>query len=486
MDRVRAAVLFASADKYVTTLLSIATTAVVARLVGPAEFGISVLGTAALGMANAVREIGTSAYIVQNPALSVDKLRAVVTLNLGLTLLIVAVVLLWAPALAVALGTPGLDVYLRVCVIAFLTGAVVFPLHALLAREMAFGRLAAVNIVSTVINSAVLVATAWAGASFLSFAFAQSVSAIVGMLLLIRFCPRWELFRPSLRKMRDVLSFSLFGGGTALLFRAGEFLSLMVLGALMTPAAIGLLHRASLLANFPERTIMAGVNAAALPAFSKAVRAGQDLAQRYLGAIERITAIIWPCLGLLIVLAHPLVLAFLGEDWRATVPLVQIIGGALLLNFPPGINYPVIIATGAVRLAFWLAALQLAVMLPVIATAAPFGIKAVAWATWPIIGINVAISMLFVRRAVRFGWGSLARVLARSLAASAAALAGPVAVAIAAGGPERISLPGAGLALALAGVGWLVALRGLSHPLWGELRRATNAALRRFSARAAE
>lgn len=480
MEKLRAAVLFASADKYVTTLLSIVTTAIVARMVGPAEFGVAVLGTAALGLANAVREIGTSAYIVQNPALSVDKLRAVVTLNVGLTLAIVAAVLLWSPALAAALGAPGLDVYLRVCVIAFLTGAVVFPLHALLARDMVFGRIAAVNIVSTVVNSVVLVAMAWAGASFLSFAFAQSVSAIAGMLLLIFFCPRFELFRPSLRKMHDVLSFSLFGGGTALLFRAGEFLSLMILGALMAPAAIGLLHRASLLANFPERTLMAGVNAAALPAFSKAVRAGDDLVQRYLGAVERISAIMWPCLGLLIVLAHPLVLAFLGEDWRATVPLVQIIGGALLLNFPPGINYPVIIATGAVRLAFLLAALQLAVMLPLIAIAAPFGIEAVAWATWPIVGINVAVSMLAVRRAVPFGWGGLARVLARSLAVSTAALAGPAAVAVAMGGPERISVLGAGGAIALAAIGWLVALRVLDHPLWGELRRAANAASRRL------
>ena len=37
MSTIRAAIFFASADKYVTTLLSIATTAIVARLIGPAE-----------------------------------------------------------------------------------------------------------------------------------------------------------------------------------------------------------------------------------------------------------------------------------------------------------------------------------------------------------------------------------------------------------------------------------------------------------------
>ena len=480
MNQIRAAILFASADKYVTTLLSIATTAVVARLIGPAEFGISVLGTAVLGMANAVRETGTSAYIVQNPTLTVDKLRAVFTLNLGLTLVIVAAVLLGAPALATALGAPGLDVYLWASAVAFLTGAVVFPLHALLARDMAFGRIASVHVVSTGVNSAVLIAAAWAGASFLSFAYAQSVSAIVGMLLLLRFRPQFDLFRPSLRQMRDVLSFSLFGGGTALLFRAGEFFSLMVLGTLMSPAAIGLLHRASLLANFPERTIMAGVNAAALPAFSVAARAGQDLIRRYLGFVERISAIIWPCLGLLVILAHPLVLAFLGDDWRATVPLVQVIGGALLLNFPPGINFPVLIATGAVRMAFWLAALQLAVALPIIAVAARFGIEAVAWATWPIVGVNVTISMFFVRRVIPFGWTALCSALGRSLAAAVAALVGPLGIALAAGGPERIGPADAAIALLLAGVGWLAALRSLHHPVWSELQRAGDAAHRRL------
>jgi hypothetical protein len=53
--------------------------------------------------------------------------------------------------------------------------------------------------------------------------------------------------------------------------------------------AVGLYQRAILLAQFPERVILAG--AVALPALSEEVRQERSLNASYLGAIEHITGL---------------------------------------------------------------------------------------------------------------------------------------------------------------------------------------------------
>tara|TARA_R110000850_G_scaffold64116_1_gene144208 strand:+ start:53811 stop:55289 length:1479 start_codon:yes stop_codon:yes gene_type:complete len=482
MDKIRTAVIVATADKYVSTAITLVTTAIVARLINPAEFGVTVLGAAVLLMANTLRDVGSSAYIIQAKELTLAKLRAAFTLNLFLTLAILPCMVLSAPALARLLNSPGLDLYLKICAVPFAVGAIVYPLHALLARDFAFGKLAVINIASTVFNSAVLIGTAIGGASYLSFAYAQVVSALVGTLLLLYFRPSFEIFRPSFSAWKDVLSFSLFSGGTGIVQRATEVLSVMAVGNFMPPAMVGLLNRASMIAQFPERTVMAGVSAAALPAFSEAAREKSDLRKYYLAAVERISGLIWPCLGLIIVLAAPLIRLFLGNDWLETIPLVQIIAGGLLLNFPPGLNYPILIAQGAVRRAFLLAILQACIVLPTIVISAQYGIHAVAWATWPIVAINVVLSTWFVQAyVIRFTWLDIGRALSRSAVATAATVAGPLAIVHYSGGSANVGLAEGLLAVGVAGVSWIASLYLLKHPLHMEFARILRAIARRIT-----
>ncbi|KDA01434.1 oligosaccharide flippase family protein [Hyphomonas oceanitis] len=481
MDKVRTAVIIATADKYVSTAITLVTTAIIARLINPAEFGVTVLGGAVLLMANTLRDVGTSSYIIQAQELTLPKLRAAFTLNLFLTLTILPCLVFAAPALASLLNSPGLDIYLKICAIPFAVGAIVYPLHALLARDFAFGKLAIINITSTIFNSTALICAAIAGASYLSFAFAQVVSALVGTALLIYFRPSFEIFRPSFSAWKTVLSFSLFSAFTGIVQRATEVLSVVAVGAFMPPAMVGLLSRASMIAQFPERTVMAGVTAAALPAFSEAAREKGDLRKYYLAALERISGLIWPCLALMIVLANPLIRLFLGNDWLETIPLVQIIAGALLLNFPPGLNYPILLAVGAVRPALLLAVLQASVVLPVITISAQYGIQAVAWATWPIVAINVVMSTWFVQAyVIRFSWLDIGRALSRSTIATIATVAGPITIVYLAGGSASIGLKESVLATGVGGVSWIGSLYLLKHPIYAEFARILKAVRRKI------
>ena len=64
------ALLFASGGRYLVMGVNLVSATVLARLLTPSEFGISVLGTSLLGVAEAIRELGSTAYLVQQKDLT--------------------------------------------------------------------------------------------------------------------------------------------------------------------------------------------------------------------------------------------------------------------------------------------------------------------------------------------------------------------------------------------------------------------------------
>ena len=481
MSRIRSALLHATAGNYATTIIGLGTTAVVSRLILPFEYGVAVLGMATLAVAGAVRELGSAAYLVQVEELTEDRLRGVFTINLSITLVLAAILALAAPVIAHTFDQPGLTAFLHVSLIGFLTGSIAYPLYGLLSRELAFRKLAAVAVCSAVVNSAVLLFFAALDFSYQSFALANVASGLTGALLLFWLKPTREMFRPGFVSWREILSFSLFTGGASILRDASNYLTISILGVILTPGVVGLLHRATQICQFPEKVILAGVTEVALPAFSDLARRREDLAATYLGAIEKLTAFMWPCLVLVILLAHPLVRAFLGPDWLEVIPLVQIIAGALLLNFSPGINYPLIVALGKTRRLFLLALLQMLVSLPVVLVAAQFGMTAVAWSTFIIVGVSVVASTWAVQGLIGFSIRQLLTSMLRSFGTTAISILPVAGLVMLFGGPDMLGALMSFAVLCTAGVGWILGIVVLDHPIRQEILPLFRAVLRRLT-----
>jgi O-antigen/teichoic acid export membrane protein len=226
-----------------------------------------------------------------------------------------------------------------------------------------------------------------------------------------------------------------------------------------------------LLALFPERVILAGVAAVALPAFAQQVREGQAPKEGYLKALGLISAAQWPSLVTLILLADPIVWILLGAQWQGVVPVLQILAAALLLSFPVPLHYPMLVALGAVRVIPITTLAQAVVTICLLAAAAPFGVEAAALSSFIFIPFASLLSLVVVRHYLKFSWPELAAAIARSAAATVAGAAGPVAVIAAAGWQTHLSIPLAVCAATLAGAGWIAGLWATRHPLLQEMLR---------------
>ncbi len=449
------------------------------RLLTPAEYGLSVLGGAILLIADAIRGLAGGAYLVQTEGLNSDKIRTSWTISVLVTLVMAIAVTGMARPIALYYGDPMLERYLQVIVITYLMGPFSLPIMALLAREMAFERLAIIGIVSIAIYGAIGIALAALGFGFMSYAWATVGAAVSGVSCCFWFYRDLSIFRPLLSEWRNVLGFGVFDSATIVIRSLSENLFYLVLGRVLNVEAVGLVQRAFSLAGFPERVILAGFGAVALPAFSDKVRRGHALKDSYLKAIEYLTAIQWPALMLLVVLAHPLVEILLGQKWLAVAPILQIIAASLFFNFPVGLEYPTLIAAGAVR------------FLPVIVLAQAIIFTSLWWlgTAWyglyggplsmlVIVPINVFISLLIVRSRLAFTIAELAGAMRKSIVILALSAIGPVITMLGAGSGADLSKQMALVAGMLCAVGWVYGLRLSRHPLGQDVLHARDVLLK--------
>jgi O-antigen/teichoic acid export membrane protein len=477
MAHLRRALLFASGGRYLVMGVNLVSATVLARLLTPAEFGISVLGSSLLGIAEAIRELGSTAYLVQQKDLTKKKIRTVFTVSLIVTLTMSTVLVMLSDAFARFYAVPALARYVQIIALSYAIAPFSHPIYAVLSRDMEFGKLAVLDTLSMLVNALASVALVLLGFSYLGIAWATVISAATWALLGLYVRRDFSVYLPSLAEWRSVLAFGAYGSATAVLYRSSESLFWLILGKMLDPRAVGLCQRALTLSQFPERVVLAGIGAVALPAFSDQARQGRALKEAYLGAIEHMTAVQWPALTLLAVMAEPIVSILYGSQWHDAIPIVQIFAVALMLNFPTALNYPIQIAVGAIRHTVPLAFMQTAVSLVVLTFAAHYGIRAVALSTFITVPLNVGLSVLVVRAHVPFPWSEFAGAIIKSAVVAGLSAVGPLAV-IAAYGTVGIKILPIAMATGLGGIGWLAGLWLTRHPLFREVRNVAESIAR--------
>lgn len=481
MPGVRRSLLLASLERYIVAIVSFLSLAITARLLGPADFGIAMLGFSIFGIAEALRECGAASYIIQHPNLTDSNVRTAFTVMMGISIVLVAAVLIAARPLAVWFEVPELENYLHLVIPGLLLGPIVSTSTAMFRRNMQFGKVALVSIAASTTQMALLVTLAYHGFGYASFAYGVLGYLIAGIAMIAVLGINIGLFKPSLVEWRRALSFAAFDTATILLNRVWEMLPTLVFARVLGVSAVGTYSRATSVCQWPEKALFAGVASVLLPAFASGVRAGRSLKDAYLRAITYITALQWPALIMLIILAEPIVRIMLGSKWANTVELVQIIAGAMLFWFPSYLSYPSLVAAGAIRDALFASLISLPVSGLILILVAPYGLRTVAMSMFAIFPVQVLIALYFVKNRLGFTVVEFLQAMRPSLTVAAATLAGP-ALSILVLGLDPAQ-PIDAVVIAVVGAGsWFLGIKYSNHPIGNEIALIADIAQTRLEA----
>lgn len=484
MSTVRRSLAFSFAEKYGSYALSLVGTAIISRLLTPKDFGIFAVGMAVVMLIDVFRDFGVGNYLVQEKQITDQHVRAAFTVTLALSCMCALGLWLGTEAIVAFYNEPDLRRLVPVFAANFLLVSFSMPSLSLLRRDMAFDAIAAINLLATLVNLGVVVALALLGYGFMSLGWATLATSLTRTIAANAFRPCFWAYRVTLQEWRKLASFGTYSTATAVINVFHDQLPQLVIGRALGLTSAGLFSRAVTLCQLPDRLVISALNPVVLPALSERVRREINLKPAYLLALSYMSALQWPCLILLALLAEPVVLVLLGEQWLEVAPLVRIMAFGSLAMFPAFMTYPTLVALGRVRDTLSMSLISLPPSILLILLASPFGLRAVAATQLVNAPLQVFVAVSFIRRRIGMSWREIASSIRGSILVALCTAACP-AVVIAMLGGFSFEIPMSAVALAVLGAaaGWLLGLFLVNHPLLGELRNGMRFVSQRLSRR---
>ena len=469
MSQVRRSLLFSAADKYASQALAIITTAVMARILTPAETGLYMTANAMILLADNFRSFGVGIYLVQEKEIDRGIIQSAFTVTLALSLAMGAAIYLGSGSLAAFYDAPQLKTLLVVAAFGFLAIPFASPIIALLERDLAFNAVAGINVAAAATMAIVTIVLGLAGWGPVSYIWGFVGSSFIMALLALVARPHFWIFRFSFKNTRRLLSFGTISSLISISNMAYELLPRLAFGKILGFGAVGLYSRALTVCQLPDRAVVSALQPVILPAFAAQVRAGDCLKKSYLHGLSLMTAVQWPALIMLSLLANPIVRILLGPQWDAVPPLVRIMALASMALAPGTLTFPVLVAAGRIQDALWASLISLPPSFLIIIGAAFFGLDAVAASLLLVTPVQMFVAYFFIRRAIDMNWADLLAAGRDSACLALATASAPIIVV--ATSPSGFDLGWLQTAMALAGgaSGWAAGLILIGHPLKTEI-----------------
>ncbi len=300
-------------------------TLILARLLGPAEFGLIGMIMVFFTIGTTLVDSGLSVSLIRTKKPGIVELSTLFYLNIGMSFIAYLLVFISAPFVAQFYSQPILELLIKTYCLGFVISAFRMVPQAILVREMNFKKIAILNIPGNIVG---LLVGVWMAKND------YCVWSIVGLFLstqIVATITYWFFidWKPSrffsYRKMKFHWSFGYKLMLSAQLNTVLDNIYNVLIGRFFNVQYLGYYERGYTLANYPISIFSGIINKVSLPMFADIIDDKVLVAKVYRKVMlvaYYITSILM--LGAL-VLAKPLFLLLLGNQWLPAVPYFQIL-----------------------------------------------------------------------------------------------------------------------------------------------------------------
>jgi PST family polysaccharide transporter len=310
--------------------LRIASMMILARLLAPDDFGLQGMILVVTGFLNLFRDAGLSLATVQRRTVSHEQTSMLFWINAGLGVALAAVLALLAPALAAFYREPRLQLVAMVSALAFVLTGLGVQHQALLQRNMRFGALAAIDLVSFC-GSAMLgigmAAAGWGYWSLVGMTVSAPLVTAVGTWLAVPWIPGMPRRGCDIRSMLHLGgTWTFIGVIVYVAYNAEKTL----LGRFWGAEALGLYGRAYQLINLPTELVNTSIMSVVVPALSRLQHDAERLKRTFLACYGAVLSLTIPATLVCAVFAEEIIAVVLGRRWGQAVPILRALAPTIL------------------------------------------------------------------------------------------------------------------------------------------------------------
>ncbi|MES2692299.1 MAG: lipopolysaccharide biosynthesis protein [Verrucomicrobiota bacterium] len=318
---VRAA-LFTSTAGFADFAIRLGSTAILARLIVPEHFGLVMMASAVIAIADQLRELGLSSATVQQPEITHAQVSNLFWINVAVGAGLALVTFAAAPFIASYYRDPRLFSITVILATTLLAGGLTVQHQALLTRQLKLGHTAAIRLASSLFSTALAIALAWWDFGYWALLWREVARAALlaaGMWV----CFPWLPGLPSRRTdVRSLLRFGANLTGANILSSIASGFDRFLLGRFSGAGPVGVYRQAFQLIAAPTDQLLSPLYQVAQPSLSLLQNDAPRYRRLYLKLLTLVCLLTMPLSLFVAVYATELTLAFLGPTWLEAAPLL--------------------------------------------------------------------------------------------------------------------------------------------------------------------
>lgn len=330
---------------------------VLARVLGPSEFGIFAIAMVTLLAILSFNELGVSLAIVR----WLDEPRSIAptvnTVAVASSALLTAVVVLAAPWISTALGDVRATPVVQVLAASILINGLVATPAALLQREFMARQRMIADQLNSWLGALVSLALALAGWGAMSLAAGRIAGSVASAVVLLRWSPLPYRFGWDSTVARHLLSFGLPLAASSLVVFASGYADQVVVGATLGATALGFYALAFNLASWPVSIFSQPLRQVAPAALARLQHDPDAMRSTFVSVAGLLLAVAVPSCLAIAGAATPVVGFVYGEAWLPAAAVLAALAAQAALRIWFELCYDYLVVLGRSR---GLLAIQLA------------------------------------------------------------------------------------------------------------------------------
>ena len=343
---------WSAVQRYSTMLIQFVSGIILARLLTPYDYGCIGMLMIFMVLAESMIDGGFGSALIQKKNPTQTDYSTIFFWNMGLSVVLYAVLFLSAPAIARFYGIPLLSNILRVQGLVLFVYAFNIVQRNQLQKKLNFKVLSIVTILTSITALTVTIVMAYKGFGVWALVAQNMLTALIPALVFwfyVKWRPQWVF---SWQSFRELFGFGFYMFLTQLLNQFGQQIQGLLIGRFYNASTMGYYSKANSTERLASTSISKVMSQVTYPLYAEA----QDDKAMLGNMIKKITMtlsyVTFPLMFILLLCAEPLFTLLYSDRWAASVPYFQVLCIAGLAYSLQSVNYQSVAAIGKSKTMF--------------------------------------------------------------------------------------------------------------------------------------
>lgn len=389
-------VIWTTVQKFAGMGISFISGIILARLLMPEDYGAIGMLSIFMVVAQQFMDGGFGTALIQKKNPTQEDYSTVFWWNLGLSIILYAILFFCAPPISRFYDMPILSPVLRFQALILIISALNMVQSNRLVKQFRFKEIAIVSLGTSVVSLAVTIVLAYKGYGVWSLVVQNILMAFIPMvayLIIVRWHPSFTFSKES---FKGLFSFGVFVFLSHIINKICNNIQGLLIGKIYNAGTMGYYSKARSAELLASRSIEESLTRVTFPLYAEYQDNKPELANLIKKLTTSVAYITFPLMLLLLLLARPIFLLLYSERWLPCVPYFQILCLGGLAICMQSINLQAISAIGKSKIMFrWTLIKRSIGLVLMIGALWLWGIYGLLWASvitsWLMYLINAAL-----------------------------------------------------------------------------------------------